>query len=101
MLSVLSRLGLDIALWCELIIDIGKLFYNVAGRPDYVERYEAIGPFGVITSSQSLRTIRIEWMRTEPFPGKRLTLKARTITSSCDLCLISSKTELIGIQTQR
>lgn len=34
---VLKRLGLDSASWCELIIDFGKLFCTVAGRPEQVD----------------------------------------------------------------
>lgn len=34
---VLSRLGLDSRIWCELVSDFGKLFCILAGRPEQVD----------------------------------------------------------------
>ena len=37
MAPILERLGLDAKTWCDVVTDFGRMFYNVAGRPQTID----------------------------------------------------------------
>ena len=54
---VLRRLGLESTTWCELVKDFGKLFSQVAGRPQVIDATPRPGPGGRFKVQRRVREL--------------------------------------------